>query len=210
MLDLRVTDNQFDPEGYWSVPMAKLVYKPCASDVDLFDQNGYDLTTIEQLFISSNAVKHRDHRHALKQDWIVQNETYEGAVLNHSLLFERKGYAGDALKELQVWARELPLLHKVIAIRPKWGLDFSMDYVDRAGNAFEVLHWEYDGFDYQEIQNRKLEQEEKLLKIDWNDAGARLLKRKDEWYNLEFFEQSAWKCQYFGIVNERFKIVIWK
>lgn len=210
MLDLKVTDNQFNPEGYWTKPIFKLVYKPCASDVDLFDQNGYDLTVIEQLFAGSNASKHREHRHALKQDWIVQETAYEGAVLNHSLLFERKGYAGEALQELKVWARDLPLLNKVIAIRPKWGLDFSMDYVDRAGNAFEILHWEYDGFDYNEIEHRKLEQEAKFVAIDWQDAGQSLLKKKEEWYNLEFFEQSAWKCQYFGIVNERFKIVIWK
>lgn len=35
------------------------------------------------------------------------------------------------------------------------GLDFSMDYADRAGNVFEVLHWEYDGFDFDEVAERK-------------------------------------------------------
>jgi hypothetical protein len=210
MLDLTVTDNQFSLEGYWTEPILKLIYKPCASDVDLFDQNGYDLTVIEQLFAGSNVKRHREHRYSLKQDWITQPEKYEGAVLNHSLLFERKGYAGDALKELKVWAKELPLLYKVIAIRPKWGLDFSMDYADRLGNVFEVLHWEYDGFDYNEIQERKLRYEPKFVGTDWDDAAASLLQKKDHWHHLDFFAQSEWKCRYFGVENERFKMVIWE
>lgn len=210
MLDLSVTKNQFNPDGYWHDRMAKLLYIPIADDIDLFDQNGYDLTVIEQHYAGNNCKTHRSHRMALKQDWIVQPAKISGAVLNHSLLFERKGYTGDALEQLKFWARELPLINKVIAIRPKWGLDFSMDYVDYAGNAFEVLHWEYDGFDYSEIQTIKEKVESVLIGIDWDDAGKSILLHKDEWHQLDFFAQSEWKCKYFGIVNERFKMVIWK
>jgi hypothetical protein len=49
-----------------------------------------------------------------------------------------------------------------------------------------------------------------LLSIDWLDAGKQLLKRKDEWHHLEFFEQSDWKCNYFNVPKERFKMVIWE
>lgn len=210
---LVLTDNLLDPNGYWSKPVAKLVYIPTAEDLDLFDQNGYDLTVLEQHFAYGNKAepkKHRDHIRALKQDWFIQPQCIEGAHLNHSLLFERKGYDGDALKELKLWAKDLPMIHKVIALRPKWGLDFSMDYADRQGNAFEVLHWEYDGFDYNEVQSRKLEVEEKLLAIDWEEAAQQILKHKDQWHHLEFFEQSNWKCDYFGIPRERFKMVAWQ
>jgi hypothetical protein len=95
-------------------------------------------------------------------------------------------------------------------MRPKWGLDFSMDWTDAAGNAFEVLHWEYDGFDYEEIQEVKLFMEPIFASIDWQHAGQQLLKRKAEWHHLGFFEQSAWKCRYFNIMPERFKMVIWE
>lgn len=209
---MKVTGNQFDPEGYWTKPIAKLLYIPLAEDVALFDQNGYDLTVIEQHFANSNpgfVQSHRSHRQALKQDWFVQELKIEGPVLNHSLLFERKGYAGPALKELQYWAKSLPLLHKIIAIRPKWGLDFSMDYVDREGNSFELLHWEWDSFDYNEIQAIKETIEPILLNIDWPQAAKDLIKYKDKWHHLEFFDQSDWKCEYFGIPRERFKMVIW-
>ena len=46
------------------------------------------------------------------------------------------------------WAKKNNLIYKLIAIRPKWGLDFSIDYVDNEGNAFEIFHWEFDGFDF--------------------------------------------------------------
>jgi hypothetical protein len=210
---LTLTTNVLDPNGFWDKPVEKLVYLPTTEDLDLFDQNGYDLTLLEQHFAYSNYAKpkrHREHIRALKQDWFIQNNKIEGAVLNHSLLFERKGYAGDALKELQLWAKKLPLIYKIIALRPKWGLDFSMDYVDRQGNAFEVLHWEYDGFDYEEVQVRKLQVQAKFATIDWDDAGEQILKHKDQWHHLDFFEQSHWKCDYFGIPRERFKMVAWE
>lgn len=210
MSEVALSDSKFDPNGYWSLPIPEFV--PCAQDLDLFDQNGYDLTELEKRFarINRTAINyHRSHRTAIKQSWFVQNTTVEGAHLNHSQLFERKGYAGSALAQLELWSRRLPLVHKLTAMRPKWGLDFSMDYVDRQGNAFELLHWEWDSFDYDEISKVKTEAENILAKIDWDDAAEGLLLHKKSWHHLDFFQQSEWKCKYFGITNERFKMVIW-
>lgn len=209
-----ITDNQFEANGYWANPVEKIVYIPTVEDVALFDQNGYDLTDLEKHYAYSNwskPKKHREHRVALKQPWFVQSPVeIEGPVLNHSLLFERKAYTGAALTQLEHWAKNLPLIHKIIAMRPKWGLDFSMDYVDRQGNAFEVLHWEYDSFNYEEICAVKEQVEPILNSVDYNDAAKYLLRHKEEWHNLDFFAQSDWKCNYFGITKERFKMVIWE
>jgi len=207
-----ITDNRFDPNGYWDKPVEKLLYQPTIEDLDLFDQNGYDLTQLEQHFAYGNRVKpkkHREHLRALKQDWFTQLPVTEGAHLNHSLLFERKGYTGDALKELEYWAKTLPLVNKIIALRPKWGLDFSMDYADREGNAFEILHWEWDSFIYEETECIRKIVEPVLLAIDWRDAAQQILAKKSEWHHLDFFAQSQWKCRYFGIPEERFKMVAW-
>ncbi len=210
---IRLTDNQLDPNGYWDKPVEKIVFIPTAEDVALFDQNGYDLTDLEKHYAYSNwskPKKHREHRVALKQPWFVQDYQIEGAVLNHSLLFERKGYTGSALAELKVWAKALPLVNKVIALRPKWGLDFSMDWVDKDGNAFEVLHWEWDSFNYEEVEHVRKTIEPILLAIDWQDAGKQILAHKDQWHHLDFFAQSDWKCNYFGIPKEQFKMVAWQ
>jgi hypothetical protein len=85
-----------------------------------------------------------------------------------------------------------------------------MDYVDRSGNAFEVLHWEWDSFDYEEIQAVKLEIEPVLKAIDWQDAAQNILAKKAQWHDLDFFAQSTWKCNYFGVPEERFKMVAWR
>lgn len=210
---IQLTDNQLDPNGYWDKPVEKIVYIPTAEDVALFDQNGYDLTDLEKHYAYSNRCKpkkHREHRVALKQPWFTQENAIEGAHLNHSYLFERKAYTGAALEELQYWAKELPLIHKLIAMRPKWGLDFSMDYVDCKGNAFEILHWEWDCFNYEEIVAVKAKIEPILLSIDWKQAAEDLIKYKDNWHSLSFFDQSDWKCNYFGIPKEQFKMVIWE
>jgi hypothetical protein len=211
---IHLTDNKFNPNGYWEIPIGKSIFLPTLEDVALFDQNGYDLTELEKHFASTNISgvdSHRSHRTALKQDWFTQpGSIIEGPLLNHSILFERKGYAGDALNQLHFWAQDYPFIHKVISIKPKWGLDFSMDYADRTGNVFELLHWEWDCFDYNEISAVKQAVEPILLSIDWEDAATQLLKRKSEWYHLDFFAQSDWKCNFFGIQKEQFKMVIWK
>jgi hypothetical protein len=95
-------------------------------------------------------------------------------------------------------------------MRPKWGLDFSIDYADRDGNVFELLHWEYDGFEHDEIQSKKIRMEEFLVNQDWPDRARVMLTRKEEWHGLGFFEQSEWKTRFFGIEKERFKMVLWK
>lgn len=212
MIDLRITNNELDSNPYWSQALDK-IFPPLACDIALFDQNGYDLSELEKRYAAANLANislHREHRTALKQDWLTQPEKIEGAVLNHSLLFERKAYTGAALQQLNEWAHSLPLVNKITSMRPKWGLDFSIDYVDREGNAFEVLHWEFDGFEFSSIQERKIKYQEKFAGIDWDDAGVQLLKKKDKWHHLSFFEQSNWKCSYFGIENEQFKQVIWE
>lgn len=210
---VKLTANQLNPNGYWDKPIGKMLYIPLAEDLDLFDQNGYDLTILEQHFAQTNDVRpkeHRKHRMAIKQEWFTQDKQVDGAVLNHSLLFERKAYTGAALEQLEQWATKLPLVYKIIAMRPKWGLDFSMDYVDRKGNAFEVLHWEWDSFDYIEVECIRKIIEPRLLEIDWDDAAQEILKHKEEWHHLDFFAQSDWKCRYFGIPKERFKMVTWQ
>lgn len=210
---ISLSNNQLDPQGRWSKPV-RADFVPQVGHLKFFDQNGYDLTDIEQKFAIHNdrrPLEHRGkHRMAIKQDWFVQELRIEGAVLNHSLLFERKGYEGAALEQLETWAKDLPLIYKIIAMRPKWGLDFSMDWVDRDGNAFEIVHWEYDGFSYEEISEAKAAIEPILMGIDFEQAGKDMLKNKNKWHHLDFFEQSDWKCAFFGIPKERFKMVAWQ
>ena len=158
-----------------------------------------------------NTTKHRDGEHiTLRKTWFTDDAPDSGPHVNHAVMFERKGYSGDALQQLEAWAEMRPQFHKLVAMKPKWGLDFSIDYCDRNGNVFELLHWEYDGFEFNEIEDKKAKMEEFLLNQDWDERAVEMLKRKEEWHKLGFFEQSEWKTKFFGIDKERFKMVLWK
>ena len=210
---LAPTNNQFNPDPYFRSPIFQESI-PSTEQTELFDQNGYDLTPLERLYAEVNGQAgrwHRPNHYALKRDWFVDEEnSVTGAHINHALLFERKGYAGAALAQLEGWARHNNLIYKIIKMRPKWGMDISVDYVDGDGHVFELLHWEYDGFDCQEITSKKIEIEKFLLCVDWDGSAGEMIQRKSEWHHLGFFEQSAWKTKFFGIEKERFKMVLWQ
>ena len=58
--------------------------------------------------------------------------------------------------------------------------------------------------------NTKQKMDSVLVGVDWDDAAKHLLSKKDEWYSLDFFSQSAYKCSYFGIPQEHYKVVVWQ
>ena len=213
-MQLHLTDSKFNTSPYWSKPLTNIFACPPKDLVDLFDQNGYDLTKLEQLYAvanGENTTKHRDNEHiTLRKTWFEDDSPESGPHINHSVMFERKGYTGEALEQLKSWTQYRPHFHKLVAMKPKWGLDFSIDYCDRQGNVFELLHWEFDGFEYNEIADKKAKMEEFLLNQDWDDRAKIMLERKEEWHKLGFFEQSEWKTKFFGIDKERFKMVLWK
>ena len=213
-MQLHVTTNKFDPNPYYAESIKSIFACPDKQSVSLFDQNGYDLTQLEQLYAVANGhdpIVHRNKDHiTLRQDWFIDNDEHNEPHINHAVMFERKGYTGDALAQLKSWANGNTHLHKLIALKPKWGLDFSIDYCDAKGNVFEVLHWEYDGFDYEEIADKKATMDEFLVQQDWQHAAQKILQHKSQWHHLGFFEQSEWKTKFFGIDKERFKVVLWK
>jgi len=51
--------------------------------------------------------------------------------------------------------------------------------------------------------------EDIALNTDWDSAAKELIERKNEWATLPFFEQSDWKCKFYGIEPENFKEIVW-
>lgn len=209
-MKLQLTDNKLTSTKCW-MNSIQHPYKPTPNDVSLFDVNGYDLCTLEQEYAKVNmpATEHR-YKQAIKKEWMTDlDNSTTGCHINHALLFERKGYSGNALGQLVTWSKELPLVHKLININPKWGIDLSIDYVDDSGNVFEVFHYEWDSFDFKKVQDARERIERLALSADWDAAAKELIKRKSEWSSLPFFKQSDWKCKFYGIDPENFKEIVW-
>lgn len=205
-----VSINKFDPNPFWNNATDNIDILQDKTCTALFDQNGYHLTPAEQAFAESNgypAVKRR-HETTLRQDWITWDK-YTGAHLNHSDLFMRKGYDGDALEQLNTYAIDNPMLYKIIKMKPKWGIDLSIDYVSKDA-VFEVFHYEWDSFEYALVEEKKEEIEHFIGKYDWDDVAKTLWSKRDEWYYLDFFAQTQWRTDYFKLSPEKFKNVIWK
>jgi len=212
-MKITLTQNKFNPNPYYTLPIDLDESIDLKSTVDTFDQNGFDLTDLEIMYAKKMDLDIKKVRHThfvLKDDWFTAEPTDRGCHINHAVIFERKGFADAAKEQMVELADKCPLIHKVLQIKPKWGLDFSVDYADAQGNVFEVLHWEWDTFNFEEIQQKKKQMDVFLLGQDWDKMAKQLLERKEEWYKLGFFEQSDYKTQFFGIEKEQFKMVIWK
>ena len=206
---MTLTGNTLNKDPFFLNPTNDVDTLKNSNSVDLFDQNGYHLTKAEQVFLSYNGYRPIERRHedCLRYDWLVWDKR-DGAHINHSDLFERKGFESEALVQLHMCAESNPMLHKLIKMKPKWGIDISIDYVSEDA-VFEVFHYEWDSFEYDPVIEKKQEIEEFVLNQDWDEVAKTLWKKKNEWYDLDFFEQTKWRTDYFGLTPEKFKNVIW-
>ena len=206
---MKVESTSFNPNPTWNIQLEDVSILNDKQCTNLFDQNGYHLTSIEQCYADVNGYpkKVRRHETVIRQPWLIWDK-FEGAHINHSDLFERKSYSGDALEQLQSYAKYNPMLFKIIKMKSKWGIDISIDYVSEDA-VFEVFHYEWDSFEYDAIHDKKIEIENFVLKQDWDDVAKHLWKIKDNWFHLDFFEQTKWRTDYFGLSPEKFKNVIW-
>ena len=207
---MKVAKNNLRKEAYFLDATEEIQTLKDPNCVDLFDQNGYHLTKAEQTYLTRNGYDAIERRHedCLRHDWIVWDKR-DGAHINHSDLFERKGFDDQALDQLEAIADQWnPMLYKLVKMKPKWGIDISIDYVSEDA-VFEVFHYEWDAFNYDLVIEKKQEIEDFVINQDWDDIAIELWKKKDEWINLDFFEQTKWRTDYFGLSPEKFKNVIW-
>lgn len=171
--------------------------------IDDFDKDGYEiLAPLEKMHYDSLNVVLNDkiqYTRSPASYWFIDEEKSEkGLVLDHSMIMERWAFAGEARERLEKVAEHRPILYKLLGIQPKWGIDFSLDYVSQ-DICMEVIHVEQDFLHLDEAETAKQKLENIVEKTDWEAGVHELIKRKSEWINLSSDDHSDYKAQFFGI-----------
>jgi len=167
-----------------------------------FDKDGYEIPTpLEYLHYEANDVElNREIQFHIApvQEWYRDIESSEhGLVLDHCMLLTRYAFAGEARQQIEEVCKNRPILQKLLNIKPKWGIDFSLDYVTH-DLVMEVIHIEQDFDSIEEAQDAKERLEHIIDHTDWYDGAMRLYQRKEEWINLSSDDHSDYKAQFFG------------
>jgi hypothetical protein len=207
----KLSQEEFSNRVTWGTAIEQM-HCPNADMLHLFDQSGYDLCPLEQEYAKANIgeAEYIRYRRAIAKPWILSETNKTGPHINHSYLFERKGYHGYALEQLGHWAEGNHLIHKMTQLKPKWGIDISIDYVDsNRYKTMELFHYEWDSNSLDEVESKKSVIEELLVNTDWNNFAKEKLAKKEEWAHLDFVGQSKWTTKYLGLPKERFKLVPW-
>ena len=171
------------------------------SRLENFDKDGYEIEKVERLFYKQNNVtlntEIQEHS-APVQEWYIDGDLSEsGLILDHCMILTRYAYEGEARKQIEEVSKLKPVMLKLLQIKPKWGIDFSLDYVTH-DVVMEVFHIEQDFFDYDEALKAKLKLETIIECTDWELGVRQLIERKSEWENLSSDDHSDYKAKFFG------------
>ena len=167
-----------------------------------FDKDGYEVPTpLEHLHYEANGIElNREIQFHIApvQEWYRDTEQSEqGLVLDHCMLLTRYAFAGEAREQIEKVCQSRPILQKLLNIKPKWGIDFSLDFVTH-NLVMEVIHIEQDFDNLDEAYDAKERLENIIDNTDWYEGAVKLWQRKDEWINLSSDDHSDYKAQFFG------------
>jgi hypothetical protein len=169
-----------------------------SSDFRYYDKDGFELNRAEQKFYSAMQypidIPILNH-HCWQEPWFELESDDLGLILDHSMFLCRASYEGAAEAQLKDLKTSTPTADYLLRTRRKWGFDFALDAV-RNGVTFEVLHVEYDNYDYEDFKNRMILFEYTVRHTDWLDAADRVWQHRDQWQHLVGFDQNHWKAEY--------------
>lgn len=169
------------------------------SDFNYFDKDGFELNKAEQEFYRAMKfpIDHGILNHCCWQEpWFELEKNTDGLLLDHCMFLCRSNYSADAEEQLKQLRDQIPQADMLLRTKQKWGFDFALDAVADDCTVFEVLHIEYDSYNYDNFKNRMLILEWTIRHTDWRDAAKRIWAARSEWENLQGFEQNHWKSRF--------------
>jgi len=167
-----------------------------------FDKDGYEVPAPLELayYKSNNVIMNTEIQYHIApvQEWFTDTENSEhGLVLDHCMILTRYALAGEAREQLEEVAKNRPIVNKLLSIKPKYGIDFSLDYVTH-DVIMEVIHIEQDFTTLEEANAAKEKLEHIIDTTDWYQGVVDLQRKKHEWENLSSDDHSDYKAQFFG------------
>ena len=195
---MRVTGNKFSRHLGLALGLPEDDYFNLS--MDYFDRDGFELNELEQALYRRNMInigeQHLNHT-ANHVSWIEHDTNDDPRIMiDHSCLQQRHDYIGEGRELLQIASNYRPELKKLLAIVPKWGIDFNVDYVGET--VMELFHIEVDRRDYEEILDQKYLAERLILRTDWVNVANIFHKKRDMWEHLPADDQIEWKVNYLG------------
>ena len=167
-----------------------------------FDKDGYEVPAPLELayYKSNNVIMNTKIQYHIApvQEWFTDTENSEhGLVLDHCMILTRYALAGEAREQLEEVAKNRPIVNKLLSIKPKYGIDFSLDYVTH-DVIMEVIHIEQDFTTLEEANAAKEKLEHIIDTTDWYQGVVDLQRKKHEWETLSSDDHSDYKAQFFG------------
>lgn len=175
------------------------IYDINHTDFRYYDKDGFELNQAEQAYyrmmhypIDNGILNH----HCWQEPWFELEDKSNNLILDHCMVLHRCNYSEHAHYQLEKVKKDIPEAEWLLKTKQKWGFDFALDAVDENGDIYEVLHIEYDSYDYQTFSNHMITFDFKVRHTDWYDAAKKVLDHQSEWKNLKGFDQNDWKARF--------------
>jgi hypothetical protein len=191
-----LTVHQIVPESDLTCrnPVAYL----CADDFRYFDKDGFELNHAERKFYDAQGYNIHNgilNHYCWDQHWIDLWPDHQ-LYLDHAMVLYRCGYAGDARLQLSEFRNECAQAALLMQVKPKWGFDFDLNALTADGIPYEVLHIEYDNYDYDTFCQRMTEFEQIVVSTDWRHVAQSVWSHRSEWQGLRGYDQNHWKAKH--------------
>jgi len=167
-------------------------------NIQHFDNDGFQLNRLEQMYYTAHGIRIEECLgvYGAHYQWAsINNPSY---ILDHSMILTRCTYAGQALEQLTEHSKQYPYLRKYLTMKPKWGLDFALEYFDE-DSYIEVIHIEQDYDTYEKAQQAKTQFERRILSTNWTSFTRDIIKKRAEWEQLQGMARNDWKAREWGL-----------